>query len=94
MKTLWHGGVIYTMKAEEESVEAVLVSSGKIEKVGRYEELKREADRQRAGPNYRISDAAEARMPPCNLGKLKCYAACRNYKRYARPGRRRNRTGL
>lgn len=46
MKTLWHGGVIYTMKAEEESVEAVLVSSGKIEKVGRYEELKREADRE------------------------------------------------
>jgi predicted amidohydrolase YtcJ len=40
MKTLWHGGVIYTMAAEGETVEAVIVADGKIEKAGTYEELK------------------------------------------------------
>ena len=34
MKTLWHGGIIYTMAAEGETVEAVLVADGKIEAMG------------------------------------------------------------
>ncbi|MGK7378214.1 amidohydrolase [Planococcus sp. 1R117A] len=46
MKTLWHGGVIYTMAVEGETAEAVLVSSGKIEKIGTYEELKGSADQE------------------------------------------------
>lgn len=46
MKTLWHGGKIYTMATEGETVEAVLVSGGKIERIGSYEELKAEADRE------------------------------------------------
>lgn len=44
MKTIWHGGTIYTMAKRDETVEAVLVSDGKIERVGTYEELKDLAD--------------------------------------------------
>ncbi|MCP2036316.1 putative amidohydrolase YtcJ [Planomicrobium sp. HSC-17F08] len=44
MKTLWHGGTIYTMAAEDETVEAVLVSDDKIEKIGTYEELRELAE--------------------------------------------------
>ncbi|WP_281862740.1 amidohydrolase [Planomicrobium okeanokoites] len=44
MKTLWHGGIIYTMAAEGETVEAVLVADGKIEAMGSLKELKDEAD--------------------------------------------------
>lgn len=46
MKTLWHGGIIYTMALEGETVEAVLVSGGKIEQVGTYSELKGQADEE------------------------------------------------
>ncbi|WP_033542460.1 amidohydrolase [Planococcus sp. CAU13] len=46
MKTLWHGGNIYTMAAEGGTVEAVLVSDGKIEATGTYEELKNMADQE------------------------------------------------
>ncbi|MCJ1907417.1 amidohydrolase [Planococcus ruber] len=46
MKTLWHGGKIYTMASEGETVEAVLVSDGKIEKIGTYNELKELADKE------------------------------------------------
>ncbi|GKW44694.1 amidohydrolase [Planococcus sp. NCCP-2050] len=46
MRTLWHGGKIYTMASEGETVEAVLVSNGKIEKIGTYEELKESADKE------------------------------------------------
>ncbi|PSL41931.1 hypothetical protein B0H99_101177 [Planomicrobium soli] len=44
MKVLWHGGTIYTMAAEGERVDSVLVEDGKIIKVGPYEELKKIAD--------------------------------------------------
>ncbi|TWT28357.1 amidohydrolase [Planomicrobium sp. CPCC 101110] len=44
MKVLWHGGVIYTMAAEGETAEAVLVADGKITKLGTYEGLKKDAD--------------------------------------------------
>lgn len=43
---LWHGGKIYTMTAEGETVEAVLVSDGKIEAIGIYEKLKDLADQE------------------------------------------------
>ena len=46
MKTIWHGGKIYTMAAEEETVEAVLVSDGLIEAAGSYAELKESADQE------------------------------------------------
>ncbi|HSJ37386.1 MAG TPA: amidohydrolase [Planococcus sp. (in: firmicutes)] len=46
MKSLWHGGIIYTMAAEGQTAEAVLVSGGKIEAVGSYDELKDGADRE------------------------------------------------
>jgi predicted amidohydrolase YtcJ len=46
MKVLWHGGLIYTMAAEGETVEAVLVENDKIAKLGTYEELKNEADKE------------------------------------------------
>ncbi|RNF40462.1 amidohydrolase [Planococcus salinus] len=46
MKTLWHGGTIYTMAAEGDTVDALLVSGGKIMKTGTYEELQKEADRK------------------------------------------------
>ncbi|AQQ53552.1 amidohydrolase [Planococcus lenghuensis] len=37
---LWHGGTIYTMQAEGETVEAVLVQDGIVHKAGTYNELK------------------------------------------------------
>lgn len=46
MKTLWHGGKIYTMATEGETVEAVLVSDSKIEKIGTYDDLKSLADKE------------------------------------------------
>lgn len=46
MKVLWHGGTIYTMEAEDAVAEAVLVSDDHIEKVGTYEGLKEQADRE------------------------------------------------
>ncbi|WKA53320.1 amidohydrolase [Planococcus shixiaomingii] len=46
MKVLWHGGLIYTMSAESETVQAVLVEEGKISKLGTYDQLKNEADRE------------------------------------------------
>ncbi|MGI2327021.1 amidohydrolase [Planococcus sp. YIM B11945] len=46
MNVLWHGGKIYTMAAEGETVEAVLVAGDKIAKLGTYEELKNEADQE------------------------------------------------
>lgn len=46
MKTLWHSGKIYTMAAEGETVEAVLVSGGLIEAAGSYAELKDAADQE------------------------------------------------
>lgn len=39
MKVLWYGGQIYTMAAEGETVEAVLVSDDRIEKTGTVDEL-------------------------------------------------------
>lgn len=46
MKSLWHSGIIYTMAAEGQTAEAVLVSGGKIEAVGSYGDLKERADRE------------------------------------------------
>lgn len=46
MKSLWHGGKIYTMAAEGETVEAVLVADGKIEALGKYSDLKERADEE------------------------------------------------
>ena len=46
MKSLWHGGIIYTMEAEGETVEAVLVSDGKIDATGSYDELKDQAEEE------------------------------------------------
>ena len=46
MKQLWHGGSIYTMEKEKDTVEAVLVEDGKIRAVGPYETLKNQADEQ------------------------------------------------
>lgn len=37
---LWYGGTIYTMQAEGETVEAVLVKNGIVHKAGTYNELK------------------------------------------------------
>lgn len=44
MKTLWHGGTIYTMIGEGDTVEAVLVEEGKIIRTGTYEVLSPLAD--------------------------------------------------
>src|SRR5690606_17594353 len=46
MKVLWHGGTIYTMETEGATAEAVLVSDDRIEKIGRYKELKQFAERE------------------------------------------------
>ena len=46
MKSLWHGGIIYTMSTEFETVEAVLVSDGKIEAMGFYKDLRHQADKE------------------------------------------------
>ena len=45
MKTLWHGGTIYTMAEEGSTIEAVLVSGDKIINTGTYKDLENEADR-------------------------------------------------
>jgi len=44
LKELWHGGPIYTMAKENETVEAVLVENGKIIEIGPFEKLKSTAD--------------------------------------------------
>ncbi|RNF38994.1 amidohydrolase [Planococcus salinus] len=44
MKQLWHGGTIYTMEQEHETVEAVLVEDDKIAATGTVEELQGQAD--------------------------------------------------
>lgn len=44
MKQLWYGGPIYTMEHENETTEAVLVKNEKIVQVGKFEELKEQAD--------------------------------------------------
>lgn len=44
MNQLWHGGTIYTMEQENETVEAVLVQNGKITETGTFHDLKRKAD--------------------------------------------------
>ncbi|OMC88560.1 amidohydrolase [Viridibacillus sp. FSL H7-0596] len=44
MGQLWFGGTIYTMQHDGDTVEAVLVESGKVKKVGTYEELKTQAE--------------------------------------------------
>ncbi|MGM9924895.1 MAG: amidohydrolase [Bacillus sp. (in: firmicutes)] len=44
MKQLWHGGIIYTMEQEQETVEAVLVEEGRICAVGSFSELEDQAD--------------------------------------------------
>ncbi|MGE7621492.1 amidohydrolase [Viridibacillus sp. NPDC096237] len=44
MSQLWFGGTIYTMHRDGERVEAVLVESGKILKVGSYDELISQAE--------------------------------------------------
>lgn len=44
MKTVWFNGKMYTMKQEDERVEAVLTENGKIIAIGSYEQLKAEAD--------------------------------------------------
>ncbi|TLS39102.1 amidohydrolase [Pseudalkalibacillus caeni] len=41
MATLWHGGTIYTMAKENETVNSVLVEQGKIIKTGKKEELEK-----------------------------------------------------
>ncbi len=46
MKQLWHGGTIYTMERENETVEAVLVEDDKIIAVGPKDELKGQADKE------------------------------------------------
>ena len=43
MKQLWHGGTIYTMEQESETVEAVLVEDDKIIATGAFEELQNQA---------------------------------------------------
>ncbi|OES43388.1 amidohydrolase [Domibacillus iocasae] len=44
MKQLWHNGIIYTMKQENETVEAVLVEEGKIIAVGSFNDLNEQAE--------------------------------------------------
>ncbi|HWL13746.1 MAG TPA: amidohydrolase [Ureibacillus sp.] len=44
MKELWHGGPIYTMVKEKETVEAVLVENGKVLEVGNIAQLVVQAD--------------------------------------------------
>ncbi|RFU66228.1 amidohydrolase [Peribacillus glennii] len=39
-KTIWHNGLIYTMKSENQTVEAVLTNEGKIIETGAFEYLK------------------------------------------------------
>lgn len=44
MSTLYYNGTIYTMAAPMDTVEAVLIHNGTVEKTGGYEELKAAAD--------------------------------------------------
>ena len=44
MKTLIHGGTIYTMEKERETVEAVLIADGKIMETGDYQQLAGQED--------------------------------------------------
>ncbi|WP_309090837.1 amidohydrolase [Domibacillus sp.] len=46
MKQLWHGGTIYTMERENETVEAVLVENGWIVATGTADELRKEAEEE------------------------------------------------
>ena len=46
MKQLWHGGFIYTMKQENDTVEAVLIEDDKIIATGTVDELSEQADKQ------------------------------------------------
>ncbi|WP_251550674.1 amidohydrolase [Neobacillus muris] len=46
MKQLWHGGKIYTMEKENETVEAVLVKDERILATGTYRELSPQADEE------------------------------------------------
>ncbi|HSI67406.1 MAG TPA: amidohydrolase [Planococcus sp. (in: firmicutes)] len=46
MTTLWHGGRIYTMANEGETVEAMLISGGKIIETGSYEDLRAKTDKE------------------------------------------------
>lgn len=46
MKVLWHGGTIYTMDTEGETVEAVLVEGDQIEKTGSYADLQPHCDKE------------------------------------------------
>ena len=45
MKTLWYGGTIYTMRAPEETVEAILTEAGRILKIGSKKTLIKYADK-------------------------------------------------
>ena len=44
MATLFYNGTIYTMTEEMNTVNAVLIHNGKVEKTGKYEELETEAN--------------------------------------------------
>ncbi len=46
MKTVWHHAKMYTMKSEEDVVEALLTENGKITAMGTYEALKGMADEE------------------------------------------------
>lgn len=46
MKKLWHNGLIYTMEAEGETVEAVLTEGNRIIQTGAMEQLRELADEQ------------------------------------------------
>lgn len=45
MKTMWHNGKMYTMRQENEKIEAMLTENGQIISVGKYEVLKEQADK-------------------------------------------------
>lgn len=44
MSTLYYNGTIYTMTEEMQTVHAVLIHNGKVEKTGKYEELETQAN--------------------------------------------------
>jgi len=46
LKTLWHNGTFFTMKSENDTVEALLTENGKIINIGPYDLLKNEADKE------------------------------------------------
>lgn len=45
LKTVWHNGTIYTMRFEGDQVEAVLTENGRVIEIGRYEDLKENAEK-------------------------------------------------